>query len=176
MAVKYKNLYLYLALACFLGIILIFIFDGYMGIHDTLFVTAREYPQKIEADQWAQAKNGYIPTVNVEWGGKAAFRYEIDNHWFSSYGADVGVSVWQNQVKVADVLSKTITVKAFGKGQLDWVLDTGEFVSVNLSTGMTSDFTVVIKRGDIERKVIVYVYTDANQPKLIPIVPPGGLP
>jgi hypothetical protein len=39
---------LYLALACFAGLIAIFIADGYLGIYDTAYVTAGEYEQEIE--------------------------------------------------------------------------------------------------------------------------------
>ena len=40
MAAERRNLFLYLTLACFLGIIAIFIFDGYVGIYDTIYVTS----------------------------------------------------------------------------------------------------------------------------------------
>jgi hypothetical protein len=173
MAIKHKNLYLYLALACFLGIILIFIFDGYMGVYDTISITSGEMPVKIEADQWQhQDRFGFAPSASAGYGEKVFFSYEIDNHWFSSYGADISVSVWHNQAKVADILSSKISVKAFGKEQMDWVLDTVEFVSGNLSAGVSNDYTVLIKRGDIERRVIVYVYQDVNQSKVIVVPPP----
>ena len=155
MAVKHKNLYLYLALVCFLCIIVIFILDGYMGVHDTLFVTAREYPQKIEADQWSQAKYGYIPTSNVEWGGKVAFRYEVDNHQFSSYTADIAVSVWHSQTKVADLVTQPMSVASFEKGQLEWVVDTATLLPKNVLPEQGYQYTVIIKMGEVERKVIV---------------------
>ena len=173
MAMKHKNIYLYLALACFLGIILIFIFDGYMGVYDTLSTTSGEMPIKIEPDQWQQqGRIDFTPSTSVMYGGKVTFTYEVDNHWFAAYKADISVTVWQNQVKVADILTSKINVKAFGKEQTDWVLDTAEFASENLSTNTTNDFTVMIKRGDIERRVIVYVYLTTNQTKVIPIPPP----
>ena len=61
MAVKHRNLYLYLTLACFLGIILIFIFDGYMGVYDSLTVTTGEQEDQIKADQWPR-QGRYWPT------------------------------------------------------------------------------------------------------------------
>jgi len=173
MTSKHRNLYLYLALACFLGIILIFIFDGYMGIYDTITITSGEMPVKVEPDQWQQqARFNFMPSTSVIYGGKVIFNYAIDNHRFSSYKADVSVSVWHNQVKVADILSETITAKAFGKGQLDWIFDTTQFISGNISTGMPSDFTIAILMGNIERKLIVNVYSDVNQSKVIPVAPP----
>ncbi len=74
MATKRKNLYLYLTLACFIGLIAIFIVDGYMGIYDNLFVTTGEREEEIGRDSrpWQES-------VRVDWGGKAFFRYEVDN-------------------------------------------------------------------------------------------------
>jgi len=173
MRVKYTYLYLYLALACLLGIILIFVFDGYMGIHDTLTIASGEMPVKIEADQWRmQEKDDFMPSTSVINGGKAYFTYEIANRSFSSLQTDIEVSVWQNQVKVADILSSTLNVEAFGNGQAEWTLDTVDFVSENQSAAIASEFTVMIKRGDIERKVIFYIYTVSSQGKVIPIEPP----
>jgi hypothetical protein len=173
MTVKHRNLYLYLTLVCFLGIIVIFIIDGYMGIHDTLSITAREYPQKIEADQWSQqARNGYIPTVNVEWGGKAAFRYEVDNHQFSSYTADITVSVWHSQAKVADLVAQPMSVASFERGQLEWVVDTAELLPKSALPAQGYQYTVIIKRGEIERKVIVDISPTPYTPTVVP-APPG---
>lgn len=50
MAIKRKTAHTYLALAHFLGIIAIFIVDGYMGIYDTIYATSGEYERKIEPD------------------------------------------------------------------------------------------------------------------------------
>jgi hypothetical protein len=168
---KYKNLYLYLALACFLGIILIFVFDGYIGLYDTVTITSNEQTTEITADQWQeQAKFGFMPQTSVNYGGKVSFSYEIDNRQFSAYAADVNVSVWQNQEKVAGVLSKSITVKAFGKERVDWTLDTAEYIADVAANN--NSFTVVIHQGKIERKVIVYVYPGENGSKIITIPPP----
>ena len=61
MAVKHKNLYLFLTLACFLGIVLIFVFDGYMGVYDSLVMNNGQFPQTITSDQWdQQEKFGYL--------------------------------------------------------------------------------------------------------------------
>ena len=166
MAVKHKNLYLYLALACFLGIILIFVFDGYMGLHDTLNFTGGEFPQTITADQWQQRGiPDFMPSTSAIYGEKVAFTYVIENRCFSSYKSDVSVSVWNNQVKLADLLSTTVTTKAFGKGQVDWVFDTTQFASETLTTGTSAHFTLMIQMGDIQRKIIIDIYKDIIQMK-----------
>ena len=159
MATKRRNLFLYLTLACFLGLIAIFIFDGYMGIYDTLSITAGERPQKIEADTWLR-QNKYDQTTQVSWGEKAFFSYEVANRRFSSYTADVEVSVWRSQEKVRDLISQQISVDAFDKGQLEWVIDTTELLPESLPQEQRYQFTLVIKRGKVERNIIM----DINYP------------
>jgi hypothetical protein len=169
MTVKYKNLYLYLALACFLGVILIFIFDGYMGVYDTLTVKTGEFPQTIEPEQWAQ-RDRYWP-VSIDWGSKAAFSYEVENRWFSTYKADFEVSVWHEQEKVAVLLAQPISIASFDKGQLEWILNTAELVPPDLPPEQRYNFTVVIKRGDIERNILVHV-SEVPKPVIIETQPP----
>jgi hypothetical protein len=171
MAVKHKSLYLYLTLACFIGIILIFIFDGYLGVYDSLNVKAGENPyEKIEADQWLQ-RYGDFSTV-VEWGGKAFFRYELDNRWFSAYVTSFEVSVLHEQEQVAVLMSQPFSVGSFDKGEFEWVLDTAALIPAGAPPAQGYDFTVVIKRGEIERRFIVHVGSSDNPIKVIP--PPNG--
>jgi len=167
MAAKNKNLFLILAAACFVGIILIFVFDGYMGRYDTLSVTSGETTQKIDAQQWAdQEKWGYPPQISIVYNGKASFSYEIDNRSFSSYQTTFDVTVWRDKEKVSDVLSGDIDIEAFGKEQISWTLDAAELVAGAITTeGKT--FTVQIRLGDIKRSLLVYVYA-TSIPKLEP--------
>ena len=176
MAVKHKNLFLYLALACFLGIVLIFIFDGYMGVYDSLTVKTGEQEQKFEADQWQQmARYGGTTSASVERGSKVDFNYEIDNHWFSGYAADVAVSVWRNEAKLRDLIARPISVAAFGKGQLEWAVNTDELIPTGLLAGQGYQAMMVIKRGEIERKVIIYVNPAPYPVETVPAVPaPAG--
>jgi hypothetical protein len=152
---KHKNLYLYLTLVCFVGIILIFIFDGYMGVYDTLSVTAGEYPDKIEADRWPE-EDRYWPT-SVDRGSKVDFSYEVDNRWFSTYTADVEVSLWHEQEQVAVLLAQPISVASFEKESVEWTLDTAELVPADFPAEQRYDFTVILKRGEIERNILVHV-------------------
>ncbi len=167
MARKRRNLFLYLTIACFVGLIAIFIFDGYMGIYDTLSITAGEQEQKIEADRWLQQdKFQFQQTTRVSWGEKAFFSYEVDNRRFSSYTADVEVSVWRSQERVQDLVSQQISIGAFDKGQLEWVVDTSELLPESLPQEQSYQFTLVIKRGEVERNIIM----DINYP--YPLKPP----
>lgn len=170
MAIKRRNLYLYLTLACFFGIIAIFIADGYMGVYDTVYITAEEREQKIEADIW-QRHDPYW-SVGITQGDKAFLRYEIDNRQFSRYEADIQVSVWQMQAKVSDVLSRRITIGAFEKDQIEWTLDTAALLPPGAQPEQRFDYTLTIKHGEIERNIILYINPLPYPIKTVP-APPG---
>ena len=155
MTTKRKNLFLYLTLACFLGLIAIFIVDGYLGIYDTIYIIAGEREEKVEPDFWLQQDGSWSIGVNQD--EKAFFNYEVDNRQFSNYSAEIEVSVWRSQEKVCDLLSQQLTVGAFDKGQLEWVVDTTELLPSDIPPEQGYQYTVIIKRGEVERKVIMYI-------------------
>lgn len=168
---KYKSIYLYLTLACFLAIIVIFIFDGYLGLYDSLSVKGINFPQKIDTEQWQQQDEfGYAPQITIESGGDIPFTYEVDNRRFTSYEAPVDISLWHNQSKILDIKSETIALGVFGNEQMDWVLNFDEYTPDNLPAGTSYDFTILIKRGEIERRVIVYITPNFFLPKPVPPV------
>ena len=136
-----------------------------MGIYDTMYVTTGEQEQKIELDFWLRA--GYPWSTGVNEGEKVFFRYEVDNRRFSRYLTDIEVSVWRMQEKALDVTSQPMVVTAFDKGEVAWVLDTAELLPSAIPPEQIYEFTVIIKRGEIERKVIVYI-----NPAAYPIKPP----
>jgi len=174
MATKQKTLYLCLTIACFIGLIAIFIVDGYMGIYDTVYITTGEQSFKVEADVWQRQWPTYAPVAIYEEpmpaeGGKGAyympanradkvfFRYEVDNRLFSTYKADIEVSVWHSQEKVSDVVSQPMLVAAFDKGQLEWVVDNTELLPKDILPEQSYQYTVIIKRGEIERRIVVSI-------------------
>ena len=173
MAAMKRNLFLYLTLACFLGLIAIFIVDGYLGIYDTIYVTGGEREEKVESDFWLRQER--VWSTGINWGEKVFFRYEVDNRQFSSYAADIEVSVWRSQEKVRDLLSQQILVDAFDKGQLEWVIDTTELLPGGIPAEQRFEYTVIIKRGEIERKIIVYInqlsYPSEYPAKSVPVPP-----
>ncbi len=165
-----RSLFLYLALACFVGLLAIFVVDGYLGIYDTVYITAGEREEKIEPDFWLRQEKFGARGVGVNWGEKAFFRYEVDNRRFSSYRADIEVSVWRSQEKVRDVISQPISIAAFDKGQLEWVVDTTELLPSDIPPEQSYEYTVMIKRGEIERKIIVYI-NQRTYPSEYPVKP-----
>ncbi len=168
MAAKRTNLFLYLTLACFVSLIAIFIVDGYLGIYDTIYITAGEREQKIEPDFWV--RQDWVWSAGVNRNEKVFFRYEVDNRQFSSYTADIEVSVWHGQEKVRDLTSQEISIAAFDKGEVGWVIDTSELLPSGIPPEQDYEFTVIIQRGEIERKIIVYINPLAYPSK--PVAPP----
>ena len=156
--------WLALTLLCFLGIIVTFVVGGYMGVYDTIRFTAGERDQKIDPDYWLHPDSTY--ETGVAWGGKVFFTYQIDNRRFSDYSADVSASVWRSQEKVRDLLSKPVTVSAFGQTEMQWVVDTAELVPGGLSQGQYVQYSIIVKRGDTERKIILSI-----SPNVFPVPP-----
>lgn len=148
-----RHLFLYLALVCFVGLIAIFIVDGYLGIYDTVYVTAGEYEQEIEPDQWLRYDR--IWSTGVSWGEKAFFHYEVDNRRFSTYSTTIKASVWKENEKITELLAEDKVVKPFDKATVAWTLDSKELESRGFSQGQ---YTVKIERDGVERKIIVDYY------------------
>jgi hypothetical protein len=167
---KHKTLYLYLALICFVGIILIFVFDGYMGLYESLATTGVNYPQQITEDQWQQQDRYGMPGLSIERGGDITFQYTVDNRRFSGYTAAIDVTLWYNQEKITDLKSATLELGAFSKGQVDWVLNIDNYLPADVPAGTNYNFTLIIKRGEIEHRVMLYVNPAISIPK--PVVVP----
>jgi hypothetical protein len=156
-----KNIFLFLTLACFIGIILIFVFDGYMGLYDKLTMTSGEQTQTIEPEQWAENERyGYSAGLYAFNAETLSFSYEVDNRHIASYEADIEVSIWQNQAKIADILSGDIVIRAFGKDTVTWDIEAAALATDN--TSIDNQFTLEIKHGEILRKVILTVPFQKN--------------
>ena len=168
MAVRHKTLYLFLALACFVGIILIFVFDGYIGVYDTLTMDTGQFQQKIEADQWQTERFGYLASVGVERGGVIEFNYTVENHRFSAYEADVSVSLWFGQEKLSDLTSGQVTAGAFTNGEVTWTLDTAGLVPEDYPEDQSYNINMIINRDNVERKITIFISPSAF-PKPVPV-------
>ena len=145
--------------------------DGYLGIYDTVYITAGERKEKIEPDEWLRQEEFEERGVSVNRDDRVSFTYEVDNRRFSSYTADVEVSVWHSQEKVSDVISEPMSIAAFDKGQLKWPIDTTDFLPGDIPPEQSYEYTVIIKRGEIERKIIVYINPLTYPSKVVPAPP-----
>ena len=166
MVKKRRNLFLYLTLVCFFGLIAIFIVDGYLGIYDTIYITTGEREQKIEADFWLRQDRAWSTGANL--GEKVFFRYEVDNRQFSSYTDYIEVSLWRSQAKVRDIIAQPIEIGSFDKAQLEWAMGR---IPQDITPEQGYQYTVIIKRGAIERRIIVNVNPSTYLPKPLPAQP-----
>jgi len=172
-AKRRKLLFLYLAIACFIGIIAIFIVDGYVGIYDTVYVTTEEYPQEIGPDYWQgqTRKYAYPYHIPARWGEPVQFRYEIANRRFSAYTATVDASVWKSNEKVIDLFSQNISISNFDKVTMNWTLSAQELEKAGLGVGQ---YTVRIKRGEEELgQGIILGFHSPEEPAYPKVVPPS---
>ncbi len=167
MARKPRNLFLYLTLVCFFSLIAIFFFDGYMGIYDTIRITAGEREQFIDPDFRSRQDTSW--STSVSWGEKAFFSYEFDNRHFAVLTQEVAASLWQSQEKLQDLVIAEITVASFGKTTLEWSLDSAALVTEAEAQERSHEYTVLITRGGLERKVVVFINP---APQLLKPAPP----
>ena len=149
MAIKQRNLFLILAIAVFIGIVAIFVFDGYVGIHDTVVVTAEERPNEIGPEFWEGQSHGkdYKYYITATWGEPVHFSYEIGNRRFSAYSATIEASVWKSNEKVLDLFNQNVSISSFDEVTLEWTLPAEELENAGFRIG---EYTVKLKRGEVE--------------------------
>jgi hypothetical protein len=170
---KKGRLFLYIAIACFAGIVAIFVVDGYLGIYDTFHISVGEYPaQTITADYWLREDYDYeVPypvgterdrsaycCISADWDQDITFEYVIENHAASAYSDHIEVSLWQKGEKIKDLFSQDISARPFDETSVEWTVSTDD-IGVNEPTAEYSYvYTVLVKRGEVERNIIVEFY------------------
>lgn len=143
-----KLLFLYLAVACFLAVVGIFVFDGYLGVYDSATIKTGEYTRDIEASSWPER---YPNSVSSYADQSVFFTYRIDNRWFTTREATIQASLWQENRKVSDLVSETREIKPFDRMTLDWTLDPTDLV---LDQSQRGQFTVRIEQNGTVREII----------------------
>ena len=164
MVKKPKRLFLYLAIACFAGLVTIFVVDGYIGVHDTIGVTVGEYEQKIEADYWE--RNDVSWPVDASAGANVYFSYQIDNNQLSDYSAHIRASLWQENEKVIDLFSEDVSIARLDGATVKWTLSSDELKDDVSVPGERSEYTVRINLGEVERRVVVSYYYPYPYPEV----------
>ena len=150
-----KNLYLYLTIFFFLAIIAVFVFDGYMGVYDTVTIATQERDEVIEPDYWERDDFGYYTWA--EEGQGIHFSYEIDNRLFSTYSADIEAAIWFGETKHSELISEAVAIDSFDIIELEWTVDTGELHPADTPENRDFEFSVIITRDGVERRIIVHV-------------------
>jgi hypothetical protein len=165
-----RNLYLYLAIVCFIGIIAIFVIDGYLGIYDTIYITIGEQEMTVEPAYWLMQYSGAPEVyyyIGAGWGEKVFFRYELDNRRFSSYSTSIQASLWRENEKILDLFSQDKLIKPFDKAMVEWTLDSERLQSQGFDVG---EYTLKIGYNGVERRIIVNYYSMSSQ-QLSPVYP-----
>lgn len=159
-ALKRRYRFLYLAIACIAGLIAVFVVDGYLGIYDTVYITIGEYEQKIEPVWWLREETMW--SSGARWDETVSFRYEIENHQFSTYSTHIEASVWKENERVIDLFAGDESIEPFGKVTVEWTLSGEELESAGFGIDEYADYTVRINYGDVERRIIVNFYSPAE--------------
>ena len=179
MAKNTRNLYLYLALVCFAGILAIFVADGYLGVYDTVYITFGEHEQKIEAYSWREPwvkEQGY--GIGTSWGEPVYFKYKIANRTFATYQANVKASVWKSGEQILQLSDESISILPFKEVAVNWKLLSEDLGEVGPTVGESREYTARIWLGGVERKVILSYYTgvpgypEKGSPQAIPAPEP----
>jgi hypothetical protein len=146
--------YLYLAIVCFIGIVAIFVIDGYLGIYDTIYITVDEQEMTVEPDYWLL--HGYgapeVYYMGADWGDRIFFQYELDNRRFSSYSTSIQGSLWKESVKILDLFSRDALIEPFDKSIVEWTLDSERLQSQGFEVGQ---YTLRMGYEGVERRIIV---------------------
>ncbi len=165
MAARRSRKFLYLAIACFLGLVAVFVFAGYLGVYDTVYIQSGEYEQVAGPEVWKTGNSRYPYSTGATWGDPVGFRYEINNRWFSSYTAPVDVSLWRSNEKVLQLLHQDVSIPAFKSTELQWTLTPQALQGAGLGVGQ---YTVKITRGGQELgQGIIIGFNTAYPPKTI---------
>jgi hypothetical protein len=127
-----------------------------MGVYDTFRITAGERPQTVDPDYWLRPEATTYETW-VAWGEKVFFNYEIANHRLTGYTAEVNASVWRSQEKVRDLLTQQVTIPALSNAQMEWSIDTVELVPGGVTQGQSVQYSIRVRRDNIERRIIIKI-------------------
>jgi len=170
-----KNyIYLALTLVCLLGIILIFVFDGYIGLYDSLVMDNGLFVQHVDGDQWDDNNEFgyYIPSAATE-GSDIEFTYTVANRRFSAYEAPVAVTLWYGQDKIADLAAATLSAGAFAEAELTWTLVAAEVRPADFPEDEYYNAIMVITRGEVERRIRVNIQPIIYPAKEVVVTPSG---
>ena len=56
-----------------------------------------------------------------------------------------------------DLIIQPMSISAFDKGESEWVIDNTEILPKDIPSEQSYQYTVIIKRGEIERRVVVSI-------------------
>ncbi len=161
---KARLVYLYIAIACFTGIILIFVFDGYMGRVRTLEIDNGRYTQVFD-EQWMQEQsNQWTPSFNAQPDDTITFTYTLENRVFSDIDEDFRVYLKDepDTIFVEDVIS----AGAFGTDSITWTIETNDLLPPSYTAGNEFNFEFVISAGEEELELNIMIFAQVTMAKV----------
>ncbi len=169
--------FLLLAITCFIALIAIFVFGGYMGVFDTLYITSGANQLVLGTDELMHPEStpsyDYRLERQITWGIKTSFAYELENRRLSPYETHIEVTLWgQNQPGPLLLLSQDIRVEPFKKTKLEWSIDPQNLGSRGFQAGL---YTLRINREGADRSIFMTTYTPfptKPYPMPVPVPPP----
>jgi hypothetical protein len=171
-----KNLYLFLAIFCFLALIAVIINGGYLGVFDTLYITSAINQEVIGTDVLMQPEvtpsYRYLPARQILPGIKNSFTYELENRRFSPYETRLEVTLWgDSQPGPLLLLSQNLNITPFNKARLEWSIDPQDLSSRDFQGGL---YSLRINRNGLERRIILTypAYPIKPFPAPMPTIPP----
>jgi hypothetical protein len=164
-----RNLYLYLALACFLGIVLIFLFDGYLGLYDSLAASNGSYQQEVPVEEWQNPdRYGGPYGMSLDQNGYLDFTYKVANRRFAGYSAEVVVTLTDINGVKSELLRQTLSAGAFQTGELTWTLQGADLLPASTPQNVNPSVTLTIQRGSETRVISLYINRNVSVLKQAP--------
>jgi len=170
MGKTHRNLYLFLALACLLGIVLVFVFDGYMGVRDSVWVTGVDGERSVGDDLGRGGEHQYYSLeVEVPADGEINIRYELENRCFRGYTEDVRAIIRHENMTVAELTSGVVSLSPLAAEGFLWTVDVDEYAPAEWGVNRYYSLMLIIYRGgtDINVSLSLIPHTGMNTSVLI---------
>ncbi len=165
-----KNLYLYLALACFLGIVLIFFFDGYLGVYDSLKADNGSYTQEVPTEQWQNPDRYGGPfSMTIDENGYLDFSYSVDNRRFVRTDGEVTVTLTDSAGATRELLQEGFDIGAFSHRDATWTLKGTDVVPAGAAPTTAFNVHLTIQFDSVTREIVIYVNRNGSIPKAVPV-------
>ncbi|MFH1638709.1 MAG: hypothetical protein ABIB93_00055 [Chloroflexota bacterium] len=164
-----KNLFLYLALACFAAILAILVSRGYLGVFDTVQITTRGNQTALKPDETGLR----FPqsTIYATWGEKISFVYELENRQFSPYETRIEATLKdESQHDPLVLFSQDKKMAPFQKLEMVWSISPEVLETRGFREGQ---YTIEVKRaGVVQKTILVYYSPEPKPPYYVPVPVP----
>ena len=160
------NLWLLLAVVCFLGIIAVFFIDGYMGLYYRVRVETPVNTFEIPPEFWEESGKA-IPSYyfsDVSRNDLIRFQLVVENRRFTDSQIDLDISLWEGGREIQKLLTRSDNIAAFEPSQpYEWEIDTSQLDVLDEVSG--TSYIIKINGNGVERRLIFRLYTSQVLPR-----------